>query len=164
MVTPSQPRHYFTRVSIYFDQGRHLATNYARGTVVPVNTGVQLVGVGRSAITVELARPGGARGARLVVENVPKYTRVDVNTLFGMLLSEQPLDLSHVRPEFIAAMQAGLPRLGMTKQEVVMARGYPPSHATPSLDLDRWVYWSSRFVKQTLAFENNVLVRGRGLS
>jgi hypothetical protein len=34
---------------------------------------------------------------------------------------------------------------GMSKDAVVIAIGYPPEHATPSLDLEQWRYWRSRF-------------------
>jgi hypothetical protein len=51
----------------------------------------------------------------------------------------------------------------MTKEQVLMARGYPPAHETPSLDLDTWKYWSSRFVTQTIAFERGILAAGRGI-
>ncbi|MEZ4451146.1 MAG: hypothetical protein R3B09_16830 [Nannocystaceae bacterium] len=34
---------------------------------------------------------------------------------------------------------------GMSKDGVVLAIGYPPDHATKSLDDDSWRYWESRF-------------------
>jgi hypothetical protein len=45
-----------------------------------------------------------------------------------------------------------------------MARGYPRAHETPSIEGDRWVYWSSRFVKQTSIFTDRRLSEGRGLN
>ena len=47
---------------------------------------------------------------------------------------------------------------GMTKQGVVFALGYPPPHVTPSLDADRWIYWTNRFNRRAVVFE-----RGRVL-
>jgi hypothetical protein len=46
---------------------------------------------------------------------------------------------------------AALP--GMTKQGVVFALGYPPPHVTPSLEADRWIYWTNRFNRKVVVFE-----------
>jgi hypothetical protein len=51
----------------------------------------------------------------------------------------------------------------MTKEQVLMTRGYPPRHRTPSLEGNRWVYWSSRVVQLTVVFDGDVLIEGRGL-
>ncbi len=32
------------------------------------------------------------------------------------------------------------------------AMGYPPPHETPSLDADRWVYWTNRFNRMAVLF------------
>ena len=51
----------------------------------------------------------------------------------------------------------------MTREQVVMARGFPPGHKTPSLDADIWTYWTSRHGSQTIVFTNGVLSKGRGV-
>jgi len=43
---------------------------------------------------------------------------------------------------------------GMTKQGVVFALGYPPPNVTPSLDADRWIYWTNRFNRRAVVFES----------
>ena len=99
----------------------------------------------------------------ILVINVPRYTRVNIQQLAARMLSVTPLDLSSLPSDLQASIRGGQLRLGMTKEQVIMTRGYPPAHATPSLELDRWTYWNSRVVKHTLAFEDGVLRRGRGL-
>ena len=42
---------------------------------------------------------------------------------------------------------------GMSKQGVLFALGYPPRHATPSLDANRWIYWTNRFNRVAVLFE-----------
>jgi hypothetical protein len=39
------------------------------------------------------------------------------------------------------AVRAGKIRLGMTRQQVIVAVGYPAMHQTPSLDAPMWRYW-----------------------
>ena len=80
--------------------------------------------------------------------------------------SRQRLWLGQVEklsPEIAGSIRSGQPLRGMTKEQVLMARGYPPGHETPSLDGDRWTYWSSRLVKHTLVFTDGRLSEGRGL-
>ena len=37
---------------------------------------------------------------------------------------------------------------------MTLAIGYPPEHATPSLDSDVWTYWKNRFGKLKVTFAN----------
>lgn len=43
--------------------------------------------------------------------------------------------------------------VGMSRQAVVLAMGYPPRRATPSLDAERWVYWTNRFNRVAVEFD-----------
>ena len=58
----------------------------------------------------------------------------------------------------LAAIKAGQVSEGMSKAAVLVAYGYPPEHATPDLDADRWTYWLSRFNSRTLCFDNDRLL------
>jgi hypothetical protein len=49
-------------------------------------------------------------------------------------------------------IRAGAASPGMTKRGVTLAIGYPPEHATPSLDSDVWTYWKNRFGKMQIHF------------
>jgi hypothetical protein len=51
---------------------------------------------------------------------------------------------------------------GMTKQGVVFALGYPPPHVTPSLDADRWIYWTNRFNKVAVVFRDGRVIAVEG--
>jgi hypothetical protein len=44
--------------------------------------------------------------------------------------------------------------VGMSRQGVIFAMGYPPPHATPSLDGNRWLYWTNRFNKVAVLFDD----------
>ena len=62
-----------------------------------------------------------------------------------------------------AFLRTGTLRLGMTKTQVLLTRGYPPGHETSSLDLPVWKYWSSRFIIHSLAFDGDILSKARGV-
>jgi len=50
-------------------------------------------------------------------------------------------------------VRLGKAMVGMSKRGVVFAMGYPPPHVTPSLDADRWFYWTNRFNKVAVLFD-----------
>ena len=80
-----------------------------------------------------------------------------------LIFAIEQTPLEEFSDELAAEIRAGTLRKGMTKEQVLMTRGYPPAHETPSVESDRWVYWSSRFVKLTLVFSNGRLIEGRGI-
>jgi hypothetical protein len=50
------------------------------------------------------------------------------------------------------AIKEGRLVVGMSKPAVIMSRGYPPEHRTPSLDVSPWVYWEARFRTKAVYF------------
>jgi hypothetical protein len=51
-------------------------------------------------------------------------------------------------------IEQGKALVGMSKRGVVLAMGYPPKHVTPSLDADRWVYWTNRVNRVAVLFQD----------
>ncbi len=150
---------YYLRHCLMHEKGEHSATNYWRGVLVPINTKVNLVSMSGKTIVLRVDHSKET----IKVENVPNFTRVDLSTLAARMLSPTPIPLDKFDESTMHAIRAGTMRLGMTKEQVVMARGYPPGHQTGSLELDSWKYWSSRFVVQTIVFSDGVLTAGRGI-
>lgn len=162
MITPETGNTYYTRFTFHHERDRHNATNYSRGLIWPINTEVKLVSMSerrRGSFVLERTD----NGEQITVKNVPKFTQVSLNELASRMLSDQQTPLDHLSPELQTAVKAGQLRLGMDKETAVMARGYPPGHETPTLDLDIWKYWVNRFVHLTVVFEDGVIVEGRGL-
>ena len=64
------------------------------------------------------------------------------------------------RKQLLAGMTAeekdgirrGTPVLGMSKKEVIVAFGYPPTHETPSLKTNKWKYWLNVVGTLTICF------------
>jgi hypothetical protein len=48
---------------------------------------------------------------------------------------------------------------GMSKDAVILAVGYPPEHATPSLDGKVWKYWRNRFATTNVSFEGGKVAK-----
>lgn len=55
-------------------------------------------------------------------------------------------------------IKTGKISVGMSKQGVQLAAGYPPAHRTPSLDASEWTYWKSRFDTMAVHFNDQGIV------
>jgi len=157
LITPETGKEYYTRYNFYYERNKHNTTNYARGILVPVNTKVTLTSISAKKIKLEI------NGQPITFVNAKKFTRRDTDVIASELLSSTEIPLSKANPKFLADLKTGILRLGMTKEEVLITRGYPPRHKTPSNESNRWVYWINKFVKLTLVFDNDKLTQGRGV-
>jgi hypothetical protein len=159
LIEPAVGKEYFLRSTMHFEDGKYFATNYARGPIAAINTRVKLEKISGKAIVLKRLDTGES----LKIENVDKYTHKTVIELARLLFSEEKTSLEKLPPDLADSIRNGEMRRGMNREQVLMARGYPPAHETPSIDGEKWVYWSSRFVKQTIIFVNDRLAEGRGL-
>ena len=151
---PVEGQTYFTKHNFMFEKKRHLTTNYWRGELVPINSQVEVVSIDKKTMVLKY------EGRKITVLNVVKHTRKNIEEIADRMLSTTPVNTSG---SYAKSMKFGEIRLGMTKDQVIKTRGYPPTHKTISTESDVWIYWSSRFVQRSLVFENNRLTQGRGL-
>ena len=157
MITPEAGKEYYTRYNFMFEKGRHVTTNYWRGELVPVNTKVTLVSLGGKKMVLDID------GVKVSFVNARKHTQRGIETIASELLSPTKIPLEKLPGELRNDVESGVLRLGMTKEQVLMTRGYPPRHKTSSIKANTWVYWSSKFVQRSLVFTKGKLTRGRGL-
>lgn len=148
---------YYTQYNFWVEKDKNNTTNYSRGELIPFNTQVELISIDKKKVVIS------ANGRQFQIINKPKYTQKSPNEIADTLLASQKVNLAGIPEDRQSDMRNGILRLGMSKDQTVITRGYPPRHETPSNDANRWVYWTSRFVKLTLVFENGKLARGRGL-
>ncbi len=69
-------------------------------------------------------------------------------------LITSPTPVSYAGLSFVdqEGIQAGQAKVGMTKQGVMIALGYPAKHKTASTDLNTWVYWKNRVATLAVTF------------
>ncbi len=141
---------YYTQFSLFQEENNYRTTNYRRGILIPVNTPVSLVSIGTDKAQIKINQTG----QNLSIENVPKYTKDDMPRAFLKILGPRKVDLSGFSMAEQQHILAGKVKKGMERQAVLVAIGYPPQHETPSLDSNDWTYWSSRFNKFIVHFNN----------
>ncbi len=159
-VAPAVGESYYLRHSLMYEIGKPWrTTNYWVGVPVPINSKVTLVSLGSKDMQIRIEKTSQV----LKVDNVEKFSQRDMGAIAKAMLSRTPMPIERFGEATARNIREGTLRLGMTKEQVVMTRGHPPGHKTPSLEIDTWHYWNNRFVTHTLVFRDGVLAEGRGL-
>ena len=143
----------YTQVGMWYEMNRKgtnimNGTNYNVGVHVPVNTKVTVVGTVRNGILINV------NGKDVEMINISKYTGLDNGAFMDRMLGKQPVKLDKFSKAERDAIAKGVLVKGVSKDAVILSRGYPPSHATPSLDGDRWRYWKNRWATMYVEFQN----------
>ena len=131
-------------------------SNYAENgkRVIPVGTPVSVTGYGRQRINVRID------GERQAIGN--DYSRDIGLADFARryVVTEAPAAKIAGYP---AKIQDAIKRAkitpGMTREQVLMALGYPISSENPDLGADLWRYWMSSFAEFQVQFDGNGRVR-----
>lgn len=147
----------YTAHSFYYEKGRYLTTNYRTGILLPINTKVKILSIGRKSIEIEVVKSGQV----IDIVNAPKYTGLDIDGIYGRMFSAAPVDLSRFSARDRGLIRAGKVGVGMRRDAVIKALGYPPSHKTPTLEQRKWTYWRNRFRTFVVEFSNGKVVRIR---
>jgi len=90
-------------------------------------------------------------GQEAFVEYHQKNMGMDMDTYIDLITSSSPINLSKFSATDQKGIKEGKAILGMTREGIMTALGYPASHRTPNLESSRWIYWQNRF--RTLAID-----------
>ncbi len=142
----------YTQVSMWTEKNRVIGTNYARGLHIPVNTKVKIVKMNSKVIVFEHL------GVNISYLIYSKYTKVDLDGMYNRLFSTKAVDLSKYSAAVKENIKIGEVVVGMSKDEVLLARGYPPFHKTASVKADLWKYWDNRFKTSIITFKDNRVI------
>jgi len=135
--------------NLYYDKAKTTDAAYQVGTKIPFGTRVYVEHVRRNSIeftaeghpTITLAYTHGDKA-------VPFDTYLD-----QLLVEQDPRGkLRKVPAKRIDAIEHGRVEKGMTREQVLMTRGIPPAHRTPSLDSPTWTYWQNRWDSMVVYF------------
>jgi len=146
----------YTQVSMWVEKNRVYGTNYQKGLLIPVNSKVKILAINSKAIVFEY------KGQKVNYFVISKYTKIDSSKTLDRLFKDTKVDLSKYTKNVRGYIKAGKTVKGMSKEAVLISRGYPPFHQTPSLKSDKWKYWYHRFRTGNIIFKNNKVVKKVG--
>jgi hypothetical protein len=140
-----------TLVNLHPDEkGKRLySVNYQLDGLMPACTKVRILSVTDKRMSFETA--DGTKYEYLFHETMKDPVPKHLDRYFGKACPRKKIDsLTGVNRQ---GFKEGRILTGMTKEAVILAAGYPPEHATPSLDSTVWKYWKNRFATRMVHFE-----------
>jgi hypothetical protein len=152
--------YYFTKANIWYEKPESiLSVNWHLGAILPVGTRVIIVR--RSGNEIKFRN---IAGADFTLINAVKYSTINLEKLFNQYFSKEDVTgegciISKFTKEEQENIKNGTIAEGMSKEAVLMAWGYPPSHRTPNLVVDLWTYWENRLVRHLVYFSNNKVTK-----
>lgn len=80
---------------------------------------------------------------------------MSMDAYIELITSSSPVDYAHLSAVDRKGIAEGRAAVGMSKEGVMAALGYPAAHRTPDLDASRWIYWQNRFRTLAVDFDSN---------
>ena len=154
-------------------------TNYGNGEMIPVNSRVTFKDINSRQMSFIY------NGRTIILKNIPKYSNTTMDQMVQRYFSANEVNLDiYTKDERKAILteeasmvgSAGSVRVtpfgihsvvpistvvaskifvGMSKEAVLISRGYPPTHATSSINSNRWKYWDAKHDARIIEFKDN---------
>jgi hypothetical protein len=151
--------------NMHYDKTEITDVNYLQGANVPLGTQVQILEVKKNSVKFQ---PAGHPALTLSFRHGRKMMTFE-QYLDRIFLTEDPRAKLPKPPrdrkqaaaveKVRKAIEEGVIEPGMTKEQVLMAVGYPPAHRTPSLESSVWTYWTNRWSTYQVYFDGDRVSR-----
>jgi hypothetical protein len=145
-----QARTLYTCCNLHYEYSDISDANYYVGKTLPLGTPVTVQSSGRGSVTfnaggvpVTLTQAYGT-----AEESFQQY-------LDKILVAEDPTPrLASYSKAVQDAIRSSRVEPGMTREQVLLSLGYPPTHRTPSISSSEWTYWYNRWVTYKVQFDD----------
>ena len=152
----------YLKNNIHYQQGtRDSKASYANWTnpgqghkILPVNAAVKIRKWRSGFVIIDMED-----GTEVLFEFHSKRMNMSVQEYQSLITSPSKVSLNSLSEIDKKGIQEGKTYPGMTKDGVRMALGYPAVHKTPSLESDRWIYWTNRFRSIAVEFDSQGSVK-----
>jgi len=150
-------RSLFTCCNMHYEDSEITDANYYIGSMLPLRTPVQVTDVAADSVTFKTSEGEFTVSHRYGLEKesfsayIAKYLVAEDPTA---KLAAYPADIQQ-------AIRAGQVRRGMTREQVLLAIGYPP-YQTFAADGMEWGYWYNRWMTFTINFDESDKVNDMG--
>jgi hypothetical protein len=125
--------------------------------VIPVNTPVS---IGRFARGFSIITQ--TTNKTIYFEYSEKNMGMSSDQYIALITSVKPVQLDQLSAIDQKGIRDAKAYVGMTKNGVRIALGYPAAHRTPSLENNTWTYWTDRFRAIKIQFDNKGIVQSIG--
>jgi hypothetical protein len=152
----------YTLTNLHYDAPRRVlySQNYQLFDLIPMCTRVVVGKVSTGTIVFTVVSTRAEYDYELRGKSTPEGFRANFARYFGPSCAGAAVaGMSEVDQQGI---HQGRVLIGMTKQGVIYAIGYPPRSQTKSTDLDKWRYWHSRFTTFVVFFQDGKVTGIKG--
>ncbi|MDD5599619.1 MAG: hypothetical protein PHV82_16865 [Victivallaceae bacterium] len=150
---PEGKKLYISQNFWYEKPQKFYALNYKRGHMLPAGTEVTSIQYSKDEIRFFV--PSLSHNFRMTYRDKYQGGMPPINFVERLFttknLEELTKGFTQKEKEFV---RDGILRAGISKSAVLVGYGYPPAHQTPTLDGNRWIYWTSRLSRQELMFDD----------
>lgn len=143
----------YVKHGFFEEKGKSVATNYGVKNCYPVNSAFK-VRLDKGLFSTDIIATSLKTGQRIVIENPKKYTKISTEKLLDRMFGEKKRNIGKHSAAVLKAIHKCRIIKGMTKDEVILARGYPPAHVTPSFSMNTWQYWYRRLEYGQVIFKD----------
>ncbi len=118
--------------------------------MIPLGTPVHVVGASRSGIIFT------ADGTKLTLSQVYGREQESFQKYIDkVLVTDDPKGrVASFSRAVQDAIREGRVERNMTKEQVILSLGYPPTHRTASTTANEWTYWYNRWVTYKVEFDD----------
>lgn len=128
--------------------------------ILPVNTKVDISVTSRSFRGRGLLIVDPESGRQIHFEYNERNMRIPMVEYIDLISSPKKVSTGNLSAKDKKGIKDGKAYIGMTKDGIRMALGYPAAHRTPSLDNTEWVFWIDRFRTMLVQFSSSGIVIG----
>jgi hypothetical protein len=138
----------YTCCNLHYEGDETNDANYWTGKTLPAGTAVRIEKLTEESVTFS------AGGERLTLKHEygTKQERFSQYLDKILVLSDPRPRIGAYPPAVRRAIDNSKVERGMTREQVILALGYPPTHRTPSLREREWTYWYNRWVTYKVVF------------
>lgn len=147
---------YYTTANIWYEHPQEIySTNYHVGEMVPAGTKVRILNVTTRKIVFHEIKTKD----KFTLVYVKRHSSINIKKYFYRYFTKtDPMGKNGKFNNFTNKEKTNIKKgkiaSGMSKDAVIMAYGYPPSHKTRNLDESKWRYWINRFNTKLVKFND----------
>ena len=148
----------YTMTNIWYEKPMKILILFHAGAILPVGTKVTIEDMSSKAIV--FTREDGMK-FRIYTKKYYKLTGAEMARL--LFSKKNPMAKGGKFHKFSKMerqqIKAGEIKKGMSKEAVIMAYGYPPTHVNPTIEQNTWQLWVTRWNKINVYFKDGKVSR-----
>ncbi len=139
----------YTCCNMHYETQSLSDANYYVGATLPAGTLVQIDEVRARAVTFS------SEGKKLTLEQTYGAAQEGFEAYLNkVLVTQDPNPTIARQPKAVQeAIHDSRVEIGMTKEQVLLSVGYPPTHQTASTQSAEWKYWRNRWMTFVVKFD-----------